>query len=72
MSWASVRSDPVVRVLPGDFSNTIRMLVPDVAATLVAFHDILIEYLRSMPEFRAKLLASRDLTSLLIIFEGYL
>ena len=31
------RSEPVVQVLPGDFSNTIRMLVPDVAATSVAF-----------------------------------
>ena len=43
------RSKPVIRVLPGDFSNTIRILVPDVAATPVAFQDILIEDIKSMP-----------------------
>ena len=58
------RSKPVVWVLPGDFSNTIRMLMPDVSATPVAFHDILIEDLKRTPEFRTKLMASRDLTSL--------
>ena len=51
------RSQPVVRVLPGDFSNTIWMLVPDVAATPLAFHDILIEDIMGTPEFRTKLLA---------------
>ena len=43
------RSEPVIRVLPSDFSNTIRILVPDVAATPVAFQDILIENIKSMP-----------------------
>ena len=34
--------DPVVRVLVGAFSNMVRVLVPDAAATPVGFHDILV------------------------------
>ena len=58
------QSEPVIWVLPGDLSYMIQMLVPDVAATSVAFHDILIEDLKSTLEFRTKLMSSRDLISL--------
>ena len=33
---------PVVRMLPGDFPNTVRILVPDAEATPLDFHDILL------------------------------
>ena len=36
---------PVVRLLPGEFSNMVRVLVPDVNAEPVGFHDVLVENL---------------------------
>ena len=39
---------PVVQVLPGDYSNMVRVLVPDGNAKL-EFHDILVENLSNTP-----------------------
>ena len=50
------RREPVVRVLLGDFSNTVRVLVSDSTATPVVFHDVMIENL--------SLVSTRDITSL--------
>ena len=41
---------PVVRVLPGQFGNLVRVLVPDAAATPMEFHDIILEDLVSTPD----------------------
>ena len=58
------RREPVVRVLSGDFSNTVRVLVPDATATPVGFHDVMIENLSSTPDYRTRLVSARDITSL--------
>ena len=34
--------EPISRMLPGQFSNELRVLVPDAAATPVDFHDIVL------------------------------
>ena len=41
--------DPVARVLPGDFANTNRVLVPDATATPIGFHDVMLENLANSP-----------------------
>ena len=53
-----------VRVLPGDFSNTVRVLVPDATATPVGFHYVLIENMSNTPDYHARLVSARDITSL--------
>ena len=50
--------EPVVRVLPGDFSNTVRVLVPD-----ARFHDVLIENLSNAPDYHARLVSTQDIIS---------
>ena len=52
--------EPVVRVLPGEFPNTVRVLVPDVAASPVGFQDVLIENLSNTPDYHARLVAAQD------------
>ena len=56
--------EPVARVLPGDFSNKVRLLVPDATATPVGFHDVMIENLLNTPDYHARLVSARDITSL--------
>ena len=51
-------------MLPGNFSNTVRVLVPDATATPVGFHDIMIENLSNTPDRHARLLSARDISSL--------
>ena len=47
----------VVRVLPGEFVNTIRMLVPDATAMPIGFHDVMMENLITMPDrYRQRIL----------------
>ena len=54
----------VVRVLPGEFSNTVRMLVPDVNAEPVGFHDVLVDNLLNTPDYHVNPVSARDLASL--------
>ena len=35
--------EPVVQVLPGEFGNTVRVLVPDATVMPVGFHDVMLE-----------------------------
>ena len=44
----------VVQVLPGEFSNTVQVLVPDVNAAAVGFHDVLVENLSNTPDYHVK------------------
>ena len=53
---------PVVQVLAANFSNTVRVLVPYATATLVGFHDVLIENLSNTPDYHARLLSARGIT----------
>ena len=48
---------PVVRVLPGDFGNTVRVLVPDDRSEPRGFHDLLIENLSGTTGIRRGLQA---------------
>ena len=45
--------EPVVRVLPGEFGNTVRMLVPDSTAMPIGFHDVMLENLSNTPNHHA-------------------
>ena len=56
--------EPVVRVLPGEFPNSVRVLVLDATATLVGFLDDLIDNMSNTPDYHVKLVTARDLTSL--------
>ena len=56
--------EPVARVLPGDFGNSVRVLVPDATATPVDFHDIILEDLSGMMDSRASRIVRNDVTSL--------
>ena len=41
--------EPISRMLPGQFPNKLRVLIPDAAATPVHFHDIIMLDLRATP-----------------------
>ena len=56
--------EPVVRMLPGDFANSVRLLVPDATAKPMDFHDIILEDLSGTPDSRARRLVPSDVTSL--------
>ena len=56
--------EPVVWVLPGAFGNTVRVLVPDDTAASIGFHDVILENLTNIPDYRARLISPRDITSL--------
>ena len=56
--------EPISRMLPGQFSNELRVLVPDAAATLVNFHDIVLEDLHATPALLARQITPGDVTSL--------
>ena len=55
---------PVFRVLPGDFGNTVRVLVPDARAEPREFHDILIENLSGMKPCHIRPASKGELTAL--------
>ena len=55
---------PAVRVLPGKFSNTVRVLVLDVNVAPVGFHDVLVANLSNTPVYHVKPVSARDLTLL--------
>ena len=46
--------EPVARILPGDFANTICMLVPDATAAPIGFHDVMLENLANSPDYRGQ------------------
>ena len=54
----------VIQMLPRDFRNTVRILVPDAEATPLDFHDILLESLAATPTFWAKRIHLSEFTSL--------
>ena len=56
--------EPVVWVLPGEFGNSIRVLVPDATAMTTGFHDVLLENLANTPDHRARSISPADITSL--------
>ena len=56
--------EPISRMLPGQFQNTLWVLVPDVAASPVNCHDIVLADLRATPELRARRIMLGDVTSL--------
>ena len=54
----------VVRVLPGDFGNTVRVLVPDVRAEPHGLHDLLIDNLSGTKACHVRPVSAGDLTAL--------
>ena len=52
------------RVLPGQFGNLVRVLIPDAAATPMEFHDIILEDLVGTPDSQTKLIVPCQVTSL--------
>ena len=55
---------PVVRVLPGDFGNTVQVLVPDIRAEPRGFHDLLIENLSGTKACHVRPASAGDLAEL--------
>ena len=55
---------PVVRVLPSDFGNTVRVLVPDVRAEPSGFHDLLIDNLSGSKTCHVRPASTGDLIEL--------
>ena len=53
---------PVGRVLPGEFSNTIRVLVLDMNAAPVGVHDVLVENLSNTPDYHVQPASAQDFT----------
>ena len=53
VSGAFDSREPVTSMLPGQFGNLVRVLVPDAAATPMDFHDIILEDLVGTPDSRA-------------------
>ena len=58
--------EPVVRVLPGEFLNTIRVLVPGATAMPIGFYDVMLENLANTPDHRARSISPADITTLKI------
>ena len=54
----------LVRVLPGDYPNIVRVLVPDECAEPRGFHDLLLEDLSSMEACHVRPASAADLTKL--------
>ena len=54
----------MVRVLPGDSSNMVCVLVQDENIEPVGSHDFLVENLSNTPDYHVKPVLARDLTSL--------
>ena len=62
--WAFDSREPITRMLPVQFRNALRVLVPDAAASPVNFHDVVLENLSDTPEWRARPIVQGDVTSL--------
>ena len=54
----------ITQMLPGQFRNEFRVLIPDQGVALEAFHDIVITDLSTTPEWRTSRLVPSDVTSL--------
>ena len=57
-------SKPLTCMLPGPFSNELRLLIPDLGITPAGFHDVVIENLADTPTWWARHLHPGDVTSL--------
>ena len=51
-------------MLPGQFANELRLLIPDLGIAPEGFHDIVIENLAATPTWRSRRLLPGDVTSL--------
>ena len=49
---------------PGDLVNTIRVLVLDATASPIGLHDVMLENLANSPDYHARMISPRDITSL--------
>ena len=55
---------PLTCMLPGQFPNELRLMIPDLGIAPEGFHDILIEDLSATPAWRSCRLLPGDVTSL--------
>ena len=55
---------PLTRMLPGQFPNELRLMIPDLGIASEGFHDILIEDLSATPSWRSRRLLPGEVTSL--------
>ena len=55
---------PLTRMLPGQFANELRLMIPDLGIAPQGFHDIVIEDLAATPTWWSRRLLSGDVTSL--------
>ena len=56
--------EPISRMLPGETQHSLWVLVPDAASSPLNFHDIVLEDLRAILEFRARQIVPDKVTSL--------
>ena len=56
--------EPVARMLPGDFGNSVRVLVPDATTQPMGFHDSILEDVVGTQDDRARRIVPSDVTSL--------
>ena len=56
--------EPISLMLPGQFPNELRVLMPDAGAAPVAFHDIIITDLGATPEWRTRRIVTGEVTLL--------
>ena len=63
--------EPISRMLPGQFSNQLRVLVLDAAETPVDFHDIILDDLCATPALRARRITPGDVTSPATLADGF-
>ena len=57
---------PLTRMLPGQFPNELRLMIPDLGIALEGFHDIVIEDLSATPAWRSRRLLPGDVTPLCV------
>ena len=55
---------PLTRMLPGQFANELRLMIPDLGIAPEGFHDIVIEDLAATLTWRSRRLIPGDVTSL--------
>ena len=55
---------PITQMLPGQFPNKLRVLIPGLGIAPDGFHDIVIFYLSATPAWRSSRLIPGDVTSL--------
>ena len=56
--------EPISRILPGQFPNELRVLIPDAGAAPVAFHDIVMMDLGATPEWTTRRIVPSEVTAL--------